>query len=268
MGQNTSISWTDYTFSPWWGCTPVSPGCANCYAAAIAKRFRGLEYRKGAARQLTKDWEQPKRWNRKAAKLGKRFKVFPSMCDPFDEEVPQIWLDRLLFGAIETPNLDWLLLTKRPEQIAYRTLKAGFNNFPTNVWLGVSVENQEQADKRIPLLLSIPARVRFLSVEPLLGPVNLTPFVNRKIHSIRCEKCLGPGMNGGEACKCQWVDWVIVGGESGPNRRDCGIEPLLSVVQQCTNAGVPVFVKQDCALKPGQQGRIPDDIWARKEFPI
>jgi len=252
MSQNTAIAWTDYSWSPWWGCTPVSPGCANCYASVIAKRFRGYEYRKGGPRQLAKDWDSPRKWSLLNPLLPKR--VFPSMCDPFDHEVPEEWRVNFFDLIDGTPSLTWLLLTKRPEEAAKFLEERG--GLLDNVWLGVSVEDQQRAEERIQALIQIPAKMRFVSVEPLLEPVDLGLFGTTPKNFVSGYLSIG-----------SLIDWVIVGAESGPSRRDCGIGPLISVVEQCVAAGVPVFCKQDCALKPGQQGRIPDHIWARKEFP-
>jgi protein gp37 len=204
-------------------------------------------------------------------KESHRRRVFSlSLGDWLDPEVPVEWLADMLDVIRRCPDLDFLLLTKRPElwtermhdaYRSYRNTESGMatanwlgewtrrtpSNPPSNIWLGVSVENQEAADRRIPELLKIPAKVRFLSVEPLLEEVNL-------------EHWLIEGGGGG-------IDWCIVGGESGPNRRDCGVDAIVSVAEQCQADGVPVFVKQDCAAKPGQQGRIPDNIWRLKEFP-
>jgi protein gp37 len=199
-----------------------------------------------------------------------RRRVFSlSLGDWLDPEVPVEWLADMLDVIRRCPELDFQLLTKRPEfwkarivaaiqwrqfhdkelDGSYHMLKSWLEHIPPpNIWLGVSVENQEAADRRIPELLRIPAKVRFLSVEPLLEPVDLSN---------------GLGLMGAPGD----VDWVIVGGESGRNRRDCGVEAIVSVAEQCRAAGVPVFVKQDCAAKAGQQGRIPDNIWNLKQFP-
>lgn len=196
---NTKIEWTDYTWSPWLGCSKVSEGCKNCYIVTTTPfRTRGLKH--GQPRQRTSPayWRQPLRWQRRQAASAKRAlpfpprnpRVFPSLCDWLDDEVPIEWLADFLKLIFATPNLDWLLLTKRPENclpllgtvLGSSTHIAGFGQWlqdwiegkpPHNVWLGVSVENQATADLRIPQLLQIPANVRFLSVEPLIGPVNL-----------------------------------------------------------------------------------------------
>lgn len=253
MSATTAIEWTDHSWSPWWGCTPVSPGCANCYAARWSKFTRGIEYRRGAPRVLAKDWKTLHRWNEEAGLRDERRRVFPSMCDPFDEEVEDDWKLALFDTITETPNLDWLLLTKRPEaalrfferhvwvhselgELPPERRQRFTAEFLPNIWLGVSVENQEQADKRIPILLQIPVKVRFLSVEPLLGPIDLSPYL------------WASGDDGEPAPRNEpyqpKLHWVIVGGESGPRSRPCDLNWIRSIVDQCKGAGAPVFVKQ------------------------
>jgi protein gp37 len=201
--KNSKISWCDHTFNSWIGCEKVSAGCANCYAAAQNKRFGWCRDADGqpdfTVRKRTSAayWRQPLAWDKEAALSGVRPRVFcGSMCDWLDDAVPVKWLADLLRLIIDTPHLDWLLLTKRPDNffprldaaldllcVVYNNLhgvpvKVWLNNgVPLkNVWLGTTVENQEMADKRIPELLKIPAKVRFLSCEPLLGRMNLSKF--------------------------------------------------------------------------------------------
>lgn len=276
MSKDTNIEWATHTFNPWIGCTKVSPGCANCYAETMDRnRFsRTMDggtpakpvphWGRGAPRHRTKGWSVPLRWDSECGvHPGYRARVFPSLCDWLDDEVPVEWLADFLKLIHDTPELDWLLLTKRPENwrerlcavwrslivadktVGWTWLSAWESGTaPANVWVGVSVEDQKRADQRIPELLRIPAKVRFLSVEPLLEAVNIKD-------ALRCDVP---------------VHWVIVGGESGQGRRDCGVEAICNVVRQCGGL-VPCFVKQDCAAKPGQQGRIPGAYWAVKEFP-
>ena len=201
MGQDTKIEWATHTFNPWIGCTKVSPACAHCYAESYAARYGRAEWGPGKPRQRTgaANWKKPLAWDREAKALGVRHRVFSaSLADWLDDEVPIEWLADLLSLIYATPNLDWLLLTKRPENWSER-IKAveGIFNFgatptsnwartldwlhgrpPANVWMGCTVENQECADARIPALLAIPARVRFLSCEPLLGPLDLTGWAD------------------------------------------------------------------------------------------
>ena len=267
MSENSNIEWTDHTWSPWDGCTKVSPGCLNCYAEARDKRHLIEDvdhWGKGAPRRLRKDWNSPIKWNKEAVcmKCGKawpargmhpdcdgeshdfrRQRVFPSLCDLLDEEVTNLWLGRFIGLVNSTPNLTWQLLTKRPELFESRMKAVAGEempwailarrwldgNAPSNVWIGTSVEDQIRANNRIPALLKIPARVRFLSVEPLLGPVDLTFF----------DKSDGMIVE-----KMEPIDWVIVGGESGMNARPCNVDWVRSIVTQCADAGVPCFVKQ------------------------
>ena len=244
MSANSKIEWTDYTWNPWLGCEKVSQGCKNCYAERetpirIARR-RGVEmWGPSGIRQVTADgtWEMPHRWNRQAARDGVRRRVFPSLCDPFEDRPELVGPRAGLFSVIEkTSNLDWLLLTKRPENVR-RMVEAirqhwGGDQAPyfENLWIGTSVENQEQADKRIPELLNVPAHARFLSCEPLLGPLDLSHVAN----------------SGGENYGIQdgVIDWVIVGGESGPGARSMERAWAQQIVRDCNAAGVPAFVKQ------------------------
>jgi protein gp37 len=260
-----------YTFNCWIGCTKVSPGCANCYAEAdFAKRRKFVEWGSGKLRRRTSKayWQGPIGWNERthfhvdsgewcqpvnmissARLVGPlRPKVFcASLADWLDREVPVEWLAELLTLIDRTPNLDWLLLTKRPELCSERmnqAAKAGSKEAiswltsrgPANVWLGASVENRDAADERIPSLLRIPAAKHFLSMEPLLGPVDLSRWlVEQNKFTI------------GDGELSNWrpqPDWVIVGGESGKQARPCDAEWIRNVKDQCQNAGVPVFVKQ------------------------
>lgn len=289
MGQNSNIEWTDHTFNPWIGCTKVSPGCANCYAERQDK-FRswtpaGWGNGKPRTRTSAANWKQPLKWNRAAERDRhtaievrpgeylafeiRRHRVFcASLADWLDDEVPIEWLADLLALIYETPNLDWLLLTKRPQKWSQRMLETIFqiedNKYeaenrlyqwlrdwvdslkaPHNIWLGVSVENQKCATERIFELIKIPARVEFLSCEPLLGRVDLDET------GLWNDNPYGLGT----------VKWVICGGESGPKRRPFDPAWARSLRDQCRTAGVPFFFKQMDKVQP-----IPDDLLIR-EFP-
>jgi protein gp37 len=249
MGADSKIEWTDHTFNPWLGCTKISPACANCYAEGWAKRSGLVQWGDQAQRRRTSvtSWKAPLKWNTEAKATGVRRRVFcASLADVFEDRSELLTWRLDLFDLIrQTPHLDWLLLTKRPQNIlplveaGARTINGDDDSRddllfwlgdwfgvkpPENVWLGTTVENQEQADKRIPELLKIPARVRFLSVEPMLGPINLWKWLPDS--------------------PTDTVDWVIVGGESGPNARPMAAEWLTSLRDQCLLAGVPVFIKQ------------------------
>jgi protein gp37 len=243
VGRETGIQWCHHTASFWRGCTDISPGCLHCYAEDLARINPAVlgEWGPKGRRAIAAEsyWRQPLAWDRAAEAAGERRRVFFSLGDPFEDR-PELEAPRLrMFGLMgQTPHLDWLLLTKRPGFA--RGWIAG-HPLPDNCWLGVSVEDQQWADGRIPVLRSIPARVRFLSVEPLLGPIVL------------------PDLAG--------IAWAIVGGESGRRARPCDPDWIRSIVGQCRSAGVAPFVKQDSGPKSGRQGRIPVDIWAIKEFP-
>lgn len=228
MAEQTGIEWCHHTFNPWMGCTKVSSGCKHCYAERENIRYGKHRWGPGAQRQVTSDtyWKQPLKWDRKAAADGVRRRVFcGSWCDVFEDR-PDLAAPRArLFELIEqTPHLDWLLLTKRPENVLKMVpIKWDWHvaPFPDNVWIGASVENQETADSRIHQLLMIPARIRFLSCEPLLGAVDLPD--TSLIHQIH---------------------WVIAGGESGPNARPMHPDHAYSLLDQCQAASVPFFFKQ------------------------
>lgn len=221
----------------------------------------------------------------KQALRATRRRVFcASMADVFDNKVPTQWRVDLLRVVAATPNLDWQFLTKRIGNAHAMMADAfcsgwadhGFawdrwaSHFK-NVWIGATICNQEEADRDIPKLLSVPARVRFLSVEPMLGRVDVSRWLDRCDRGSRP----GPGGAGGVMCTecngyghgCTRLRWVIVGGESGGKRRPMQIEWARDLIRQCKDAGVPVFVKQDNGLRPGMQGRFTDDEFAIKEFP-
>lgn len=260
VGENSKIEWTDHTFNPWIGCTKVSEGCKHCYAETLMdKRYGRVEWGPQGARVRTSaaNWKKPLAWNRKAAAEGKRARVFcASLADVFEDkpDQPEMYGWRAeLFDMIElTPNLDWLLLTKRPENVMLM-LPREWQRYsewgcpPKNFWIGTSVENQEQADKRIPELLNIPAAVRFLSMEPLLGPVSLD---NGETSWLTCHGACTDESE--DVCrsfeytnKCfHGIDWVIVGGESGAHARPMHPDWVRSIRDQCQAAGVPFFFKQ------------------------
>jgi protein gp37 len=253
VGETTKISWCDSTFNPWVGCTKVSPGCTNCYAEVQDHRWGHDRWGPGKARELTSkaNWALPIRWNAAAAKAGVRRRVFcGSLCDVFDPEAPVGGRARLWDLIHATDHLDWLLLTKRPERFGPE-LPLGWHElgWPRNVWLGVTVENQEQAEKRIPLLLEQDAVVRFLSCEPMLEDVGLNRHLGIYTHSgtpccidrpgyhaLAATDRGGPGRTG--------IDWVIVGGESGSRARSFRPAWARGIRDQCKAAGVRFFMKQ------------------------
>ncbi len=254
MAENSKIEWTHHTFNPWRGCTKISAGCTNCYAETLSHRnpkTLGVWGDKGT-RVIASEayWREPIKWNAAAVKAGERHRVFcASLADVFEDRPELDEPRQRLFDLIlQTPQLDWLLLTKRPEVMrefligeAYRISAPGLTNSHVwdcgwpNVWLGVSVEDQAAVKARGPILLSIPAAVHFLSVEPLLGPIDAADYLHF--------------FHGNRGNVKQWpcgkrVAWVIVGGESGHNARPMHPEWARSLRDQCTQAGVPFFFKQ------------------------
>lgn len=246
MAGNTKIGWAHHTFNPWIGCTRVSPACDNCYAArSPGAIFNNVLWGPGEPRhRTTTSWEKPPRWNRKAEKLGIRYRVFcASLADVFDTEVPVQWRAQLFDMVEHTPHLDWLLLTKRPSE-AWKYFKDSGRDWP-NVWLGTTVENNQTARARIGFLAKTPnVAKRFLSMEPLLEDVDLEE------HSDLAES----------------FDWIIVGGESGPKHRPFDADHARSVRDFCTAYGIAFFMKQMAGNNQEALDAIPDDLMIR-EFP-
>lgn len=223
MGKETGIEWTDHTFNPWWGCSRVSPGCDHCYAETLAKRF-GLGWGRESPRRFFGEshWREPLNWHRAAVAEMRRRRVFcASMADVFENQ-PDLQRERARLLALidDTPSLEWLLLTKRPHLIEamYRRPRVA-----PNVSLGTSVESPAEA-YRIDQLRRAGERrggLLFLSLEPLLGPVDLRGHLGR-----------------------DRVSWVIVGGESGGGAREVNADWVRSLRDQCGEAGVAFFFKQ------------------------
>jgi protein gp37 len=284
LPKKSKIEWTHYTGGPWLGCSEVSPGCLHCYARTLMLLWFASIVRKAYKAAGFPDWKTRPVWgnkaprvitkgfaakarslNAKAAKEGTRYRMFPSMID---------WLDDMPAGIIDqegnhldpisvladflklihdTPNLDWLLLTKRPENFGRVEKALEFNlnerkasevgeatrfmldwvegKAPANVWIGASAEDQPRAEERIPELLKIPARIRFLSIEPMLGPIHLDKIKDDE---------LGANWN----VLQMGIHWVIFGGESGPGARHCRVDWIRDGISQCRNAGIAPFVKQ------------------------
>lgn len=302
MSTSTKIEWADHTFNPWIGCTKVSPGCDHCYAEAWDRRFAvsGAAMHWGAGKTRTRtsaaNWRLPLRWNERTRisfdawavmrRLGyedawliahghvppRRPRVFcASLADVFDNEVPVEWR-RNLFDLIKnTPNLDWLLLTKRIGNAAtmieeaISELDIGYDPdyamWPwPNVWIGATVVNQDEADRDIPKLLATPAAKRFLSIEPMLGPIDLRLPTRVWVgssgrrgcsHCCNGDRCDDPTHFDRRHCPyCRGTgeatpfDWVIVGGESGPRARAMHPDWVRSLRDQCVGAGVPFHFKQ------------------------
>jgi protein gp37 len=297
MSDKTKIPWADSTWNPWRGCSPVGPGCDNCYARHWGTRF-GVGWDKDADRvQGTKrNWFLPAHWNNKSWVCGQcgafhivndwcrncrthgdpwhRRRVFSlSLGDWLDLQVPVEWLARMLDMVNVCKNLTWILCTKRPQNwnnrlsatcgllkwdVGRRELVLPWlaGNPPKNVWVLASVENQETADERIPHLLSIPAAVHGLSIEPILGPVDVEPWF---VESEKCKYMLP------KSSEIPSLDWLVVGAERGSGARPCNPDWIRSIVRQGKEAEVPVFVK---SLGNGQDesSEWPDDLHVQ-EFP-
>jgi len=226
MARNSTIEWTHHTFNPWWGCHRVSPACDNCYAETWAHRLGQELWGARGPRRFFGDnhWREPLRWNAEAVAAQRRDRVFcASMADVFEWRADLNEHRARLWQLIDqTTNLDWLLLTKRPQHILRMTPWG--DDWPNNVWIGTTVENQRFADLRLPQLLRVPARVRFLSCEPLLGPLNLQAWFNKRGYYP--------------------IDWVIVGGESGARSRPMHPDWALGLLEQCQRSQVPFHFKQ------------------------
>jgi protein gp37 len=253
MSENSAIEWTDHTFNPWEGCQKVGPGCDHCYAETRNARFAGgtaINWGPGAPRRRTSvsNWNKPLAWNRAHdeffAKHGRRQCVFcASLADVFDNAVDLQWRRDLLKLIESTPNLDWLLLTKRIGNVL-GMVPEGWFECNRHVMLGATIISQEEADRDIPKLLAVPAARRFLSMEPLLGPVDLLATPAGDI-LCRCEGCMTMTPH-------TRLDWVIVGGESGPGARPMHPEWAFELRDQCAAAGVPFLFKQWGEWTPGE----------------
>jgi protein gp37 len=282
MGANSKIEWCDHTWNPWLGCARVSPGCANCYAAEWARRFKAdVKWGDGHPRVRTSEsnWRLPLTWNRKAEiqfNAWEKFKVeYPvsiahgfvkprrprvfcgSLCDIGDDNAPSEWRVEMFDLIRQTPYLDWLILTKRIANVS--TDEASWRQYP-NVWLGATVCNQTEADRDIPILLKIPAAKLFLSIEPMLGPVEISKWLRPRTHS----------HDGGcWTADFAIIDWVICGGETSAKARPIHPDWVRTLRDQCKAADVPFFFKQWGEWAPtkhrnevfSSRGMKPDVAW-------
>ena len=231
MPDKSAIEWTDATWNPVTGCTKVSPGCAHCYAEAITLRFkRGGPYLPGKAtiKLHPERLDDPGKWR------SPRLVFVNSMSDLFHEEVPFEFVAEVFAKMREHDKHTYQVLTKRPARMLEYVRWIDSEKWPDHVWAGVSVENQYWADRRIPILAQIPATIRFLSVEPLLKPVDLRPYLEQ-------------------------IQWVIVGGESGPKARPMRPEWARQVRDDCVAGRVPFFFKQWGGRTSKAGGRTLDD---------
>lgn len=321
MGRDSNIGWTNFTASPWFGCTEVDACCTFCYSRELTKGkfafaaddpnkagvMRRAYHRAGfadwatrpvwgdkATRVLSKAfWKDVYRWNREAGEAEQqRCREFSDTAVDEPYERPRIftslidWLDRMPAGIIDqdgkqlnrievlanflrvirdTPNLDWLLLTKRIENFSddlhevVRTNHDGVDEFvstwldgiyPQNVWFGWTAGTKAKWIERHEVSWSIPAKIHWVSAEPLLDYL-----------------CFPDLLRDPECISSHNIDWIVIGGESGRNRRDLGAAPIISLAESAKAHNCRVYVKQDFGMLPGTQGRIPENIWALKEFP-
>lgn len=274
--KNSAIEWTDHTFNPWIGCTKVSPGCDHCYAeATMDKRLHKVQWGTGQPRQRTSEayWSQPLKWNKErymqcaacgwrgaaAAQIigcgqcgsldidDTRARVFcASLADLADNEVPTVWRQHLMSRVADTPNLDWLVLTKRIGNARQMLSDASMHDGrlltandeyrpPSNLWIGATIVNRDELVRDAAKLKTTPAAKHFWSVEPMLGDLGHIP---------------------GEL----FPDWVIVGGESGPDARPMNPDWARSLRDQCQAAGVPFFFKQWGEWAPYGRGRLDSSL--------
>jgi len=255
MAENTKIEWATHTFNPWEGCQKVGPGCDHCYAETRNARFGGgtaANWGPGAPRRRTSaaNWRKPLAWDLAAAGTGVRPRVFcASLADVFDNAVDPEWRADLFKLIRSTPNLDWLLLTKRVGN-ARDMLPDGWTDEPEghwpNVWIGATIVNQAEADRDIPKLLAVPAAKRFLSMEPLLGPVDLTDIaIGNREAGVRLNAMTGGEWDDlGHRIEHDPIDWVIVGGESGAGARPMHPDWARALRDQCADFDVPFLFKQ------------------------
>jgi protein gp37 len=286
MGAATKIEWCHHTFNPWHGCENVSPGCAHCYAEAFSIRLGQKIWGHDAPRRFfgDKHWNEPRAWNESARKAGERRRVFcASMADIAEARVDLIAPRNRLHRLIDdTEWLDWMLLTKRPENVLAQMPETWKRNPPANVWWGATVENNTFA-WRVFWLLRIPARVRFISAEPLLEKTDL--LLDRK-HCLTCgQSAIGLCLNDGHkvARVGDMIHMVIDGGESGNKARPYDLQWARDHREQCRRAGVAFFMKQggdnayDSSVDPqrrlafeapkgGDLDELPEDLQIR-EFP-
>jgi protein gp37 len=253
MAENSKIAWTTHTANFWMGCDKISPGCAHCYADTLTTNRMGLNlWGKDSARQAVKNvWANVRKWEREAKQRGERVRMFVMSLGDFFEDHPQANVVRDAVWPVlrDLEHIDLQILTKRPENFAkFLPFDMGWP-WP-HAWLGVSVENQRFANSRIPILLNTPAMVRFISAEPLLGPVDL-----------REAYAAGPG---------SVLDWVIVGGESGPGYRPMDHAWARALRDQCVDDGTAFFMKQSAAPRTEMGTYLIEadgSRWAWKQYP-
>jgi protein gp37 len=248
VGENSNIAWCDHTFNPWEGCTAISPGCDNCYAETLNHRWGKDNWGKGRPRRVMSDanWQKPLKWDREAlGTFGRPARVFcGSICDIMDDEAPAGQRDRLWELINKTPNLDWLLLTKRPHRYQ-RYLPPEFKHH--NVIYGTTTENQEFYNVRYPILADVVIQrggLHFVSYEPAIAPLSI-------YHPNKCVP-----------------DWIIFGGETGPHRRPCDVAWAERLLSECKEYGTRFFMKQMSAANPGAAAAaIPEHLRIQQFYP-
>jgi protein gp37 len=248
--EYSKIEWTDHTFNPWTGCTKISPACDHCYAEAWAKRTGVVRWGNHPRRRTTKSyWKKPIKWNATARAFKRQHAHWPrifcaSLADVFDNQVSPEWRVDLFALIRQCPQLDWLLLTKRPQNIK-KMLPPDWGSGYQNVWLGVTAENQFYFDQRWPILQKIPVVIKFISNEPALGSLTLPKH-------------------------CSLPDWIITGGESGGGARQLKPRWIRNIIEECQDRGVAVFHKQWGHYKNNplvrEQGLTPSEAKAIDHF--
>lgn len=224
MAEDTRIEWTDRTFNPWTGCTKITPGCDNCYAESWSKRSGHVQWGNSPRKRTTDAyWRAPLAWQAAAEHFrqthGRRQRVFcASLADVFDNQVDSAWRADLFALIAATPDLDWQLLTKRPQNIG-KMLPSNWGDGWDNVWLGFTAEDQVRFDQRKRFLASVPARTWFISYEPAIGPLRISVEDPRP-------------------------DWLIVGGESGHHARPMDSRWVSDILADCDQLGIAPFFKQ------------------------
>lgn len=229
MAQGTKIEWTEATWNPVTGCTKISAGCANCYAERMAKRLAAMHnpsYRKGfkvtchpRMLALPEKWRKP------------RMVFVNSMSDLFHPDVPDTFIDKVFGVMAQATQHTFQILTKRPERMVHRAIQSGLKPWPRNVWVGATIESDRYIERNL-ILKIVPAAVRFLSLEPLLGPLPDLDLTK--------------------------ISWVIVGGESGPGARPMDPQWVRDIRDQCLAAQVPFFFKQWGGTRKTEAGRLLD----------
>lgn len=264
--NKTSIEWTELSWNPVTGCTPISPGCAHCYAKRMAKRLAGRCGYPAAPNEFTPTYH-PQRLN-EPRKIKRPSRIFvASMGDLFHNQIPWEYVVEIFRVMYECPQHIFQVLTKRPlnaQHFMQWAQRYKFMQKPLpNVWLGVTAENQEQANKRIPVLLQIPAVVRFVSVEPLLGRLDLTRWLTATTGQHWQEghpESPYPERPGGYTEWWPCLNWLICGGETGPGARYMEREWARSLLAQCLEAKVPFFFKSWGAGVPTEEYGSPDAV--------